>query len=225
MDFIFMLTWEDKTVEDCLDILDSVKNIGLKHIGFKDVGIDQATQLRLVEAIKAANAACYMEVVSTTSEAARESIRSAKALGLDCVLGGQEVEYALDVLSGTNVDYLPFVGTPIGHPTQLDGSPEDIAADCKRMRVAGCTGVDLLAYRATEADPIDLVHAARDALGDGNLIVAGSIDTPEQVRLLAEAGVDAFTVGSAVFDGSFSPAKGSMLSQLKDILASCEALH
>jgi len=37
----------------------------------------------------------------------------------------------------------------------------------------------------------------------------------------AGAGVDAFTVGSAVFDGTFSPAKGSLRSQIRDILAAC----
>ena len=54
---------------------------------------------------------------------------------------------------------------------------------------------------ATEADPMDLIHAARDALS-GELIVAGSVGTPARVRDLAEAGVDAFTIGSAAFDGS-----------------------
>ena len=149
-------------------------------------------------------------------------------MGLDRVLGGQEVAVALDALKGSGAGYYPFPGKPIGHPTRLGGSPEEIAADCRRARTAGCAGVDLLAFRATEADPMDLVRAARGALGDGalgdgGLIVAGSIDSPERIRALAEAGVDGFTIGSAVFDGSFSPTKGSIVSQLKDILAACEA--
>ena len=32
------------------------------------------------------------------------------------------------------------------------------------------------------------------------------------------AGADAFTIGSAVFDGSFSPNKGNIVSQLRDVL-------
>ena len=35
---------------------------------------------------------------------------------------------------------------------------------------------------------------------------------------LAEAGANAFTIGSAAFDGSFSPRKGALASQLGDIL-------
>jgi len=34
--------------------------------------------------------------------------------------------------------------------------------------------------------------------------------------------VDAFTIGSAVFDGSFSPAKGSLRGQILDILEACD---
>ncbi|MFQ5957873.1 MAG: HisA/HisF-related TIM barrel protein, partial [Alphaproteobacteria bacterium] len=81
-------------------------------------------------------------------------------------------------------------------------------------------GVDLLAYRAVDAEPLDLIRAAREALS-GELVVAGSIASPERVREIAEAGVDAFTIGSAAFDGSFSPRKGSLRSQLRDILAAC----
>ena len=95
-----------------------------------------------------------------------------------------------------------------------------VAADCRRFEEMGCAGVDLLAYRATEADPIDLVKAARDAL-QGQLVVAGSIDSPARIHSLAEAGVDAFTIGSAVFNGAFSPRKAATVSQLADVLAAC----
>ena len=34
MDFIFMLTRDDRTVADCIDVLGSVADLGLGHIGF-----------------------------------------------------------------------------------------------------------------------------------------------------------------------------------------------
>ena len=85
----------------------------------------------------------------------------------------------------------------------------------------GCGGVDLLAYRATQANPLDLVRAARAALAGGTLIVAGSVNSRQRIHALAESGVDAFTIGSAVFDGSFSPAKGALRGQILDILDAC----
>ena len=94
-------------------------------------------------------------------------------------------------------------------------------AHCRVFRSKGCAGADLLAYRATESDPLALVSAAKEGLGDGYLIVAGSVSTPAQIADLARAGADAFTIGTAVFDGAFSPRKGAIQSQLNDVLSAC----
>ena len=83
----------------------------------------------------------------------------------------------------------------------------------------GCPGVDLLAYRATEADPIDLIRAARRGLGDkGHLIVAGSIDSPERIKSVAAAGANAFTIGSAVFEDAFAQGLKGVRDQCKAVL-------
>ena len=67
-----------------------------------------------------------------------------------------------------------------------------------------------------------LIPAARAGLGPkGYLIVAGSITSRERIAAVAAAGANAFTIGSAVFDGSYSPRKGSILSQLGDVVADC----
>ena len=79
-------------------------------------------------------------------------------------------------------------------------------------------GVDLLAYRATEEDPLRLIQASRRGLGaKGHLIVAGSIDSTERIRAVADAGADAFTIGSAIFEESFAPG-------VKGIKGQCEAV-
>jgi uncharacterized protein related to proFAR isomerase len=220
MDFIFMFTREDRTVEDCLDVFDIIIQTGVKHLGFKDIGVPRETLVDLADRIKASGGISYMEVVSTTGEACLNSARAAVEIGVDRLLGGTQAEAMLEVLQGSGIAYFPFPGRPTGHPTKLGGTPAQVAADCRRFEALGCAGVDLLAYRATEAEPLELVRAARHALR-GELIVAGSVGNPARVHELAEAGVDAFTVGSAAFDGSFSPRKGSLRSQISDILAAC----
>ena len=220
IDFIFMFTRQDQTVEDCLETLEAIKPAGVRHLGFKDVGVDGETLRELNHRIKAIGATSYMEVVSTTPEACLASARTARAIGVDRLLGGTDAAAILNILDGSGIDYLPFPGRPEGHPTKLGGTPESVARDCSRFGLLGCAGVDLLAYRAIEADPLDLVRAARGAT-DGYLVVAGSVDSPQRIADLAAAGADAFTIGSAAFDGSFSPRKGLLVSQLKDILAAC----
>jgi hypothetical protein len=218
VDFIFMLTRDDQTVEDGVEVLAAIRDIGLRHVGFKDVGVDPRTLGLLAERIRAAGATSYMEVVSTSAEACAGSARTAVEIGVDRLLGGTEVERTLEILRGSRVAYYPFPGRPAGHPTRLGGRPEDVAADCARFARLGCAGVDLLAYRATDADPVELVRAARRAT-PGYLIVAGSVNTAARIQALRAAGADAFTIGSAAFDGSFSPRKGLLRSQLLDILA------
>jgi hypothetical protein len=221
MDFIFMLTRDDRTVEDALEVLDAVRPLGLRHIGFKDVGVAPELLQELNRRIKAQEATSYLEVVSTTPEACLASARAAVRIGVDRLLGGTDADAVLALLEGTGVAYYPFPGAPRGHPTVLGGRPGEIAADCATFMAKGCAGVDLLAYRATEAEPLELVRAARQSLGDGLLIVAGSVDRPVRIRALAEAGADAFTIGSALFNGAFSPRKGALSSQLRDVLAVC----
>ncbi|MFE5486956.1 HisA/HisF-related TIM barrel protein [Streptomyces sp. NPDC056527] len=213
MDFIFMLTRDDRTVTDCLDVLDAVRDLGIAHIGFKDIGVEPATLARLHRQIKDMGATSYLEVVSTTREQALDSVKSAIDLGVDRLMGGTWIDETQALLAGTGIEYLPFAGEPLGHPTSLAGDPARIADDCRRAEAAGCAGVDLLAYRATDADPLDLVRAARAATA-GRLVVAGSITTAAQIQALADAGTDAFTIGSAAFSGSLRPDAGTLRSQL-----------
>lgn len=221
MDFIFMLTRGDRTIDDCLELFESIAPLGLKHVGFKDVGVSPETLKALTAAIRRSGATTYMEVVSETPEACLRSARVARELGIDRLLGGTQVAEIQSILAGANTAYFPFPGRPTGHPTKLGGTPAEVETHCRSYIAAGCTGADLLAYRATEADPLELVRAARRGLGDGHLIVAGSITTRQRIADIAAAGADAFTIGTAVFDGSYSPTKGSILSQLSDVLADC----
>jgi thiamine monophosphate synthase len=221
MDFILMLTRNDRTIEDANGLVDAACDLGVRHIGFKDVGLPRAAMQELVRAIKRRGGVCYLEVVSTTRDAVLRSLEAGRALGADRILGGTDLAAAARIL-GDLSRYFPFPGRPVGHPTRLEGSAALVAEHARAAGAEGCGGVDLLAYRAIEADPLDLVRAARAALTEGTLIVAGSVGSARQIRALAAAGADAFTIGSAVFDGSFSPTKGTFRGQILDILEACD---
>lgn len=224
MDFIFMLTRQDQTVTDCLRLYEQIRPLGLRHVGFKDVGVDTATLKGLTRAIRSDGATCYMEVVSTSPEAALNSTRIAVDLGVDRLLGGTDVDAVMRITAGSQTTYYPFPGFPQGHPTKLGGRPPDIETHCRSFMEKGCSGCDILAYRATEADPIGLVKAARKGLGQGYLIVAGSVASAARIADIAAAGADAFTIGTAIFEGSYAPRMGSTLSQLEAVLKDCETV-
>src|SRR5262249_48688849 len=161
MDFVFMLTRSDQTVPDCLEVLDDIRPLGLTHVGFKDVGVPPDVLAELQRRIKASGATSYMEVVSTSPEACLRSARVARDIRVGRPLGGTQADGGLACLAGSAVRYLPFPGRPFDHPTKLAGTAAQVEADCRRFQAMGCAGVDLLAYRATEAEPLELVRAAR----------------------------------------------------------------
>jgi hypothetical protein len=224
MDFIFMLTRDDQTVEDCLEVYEAVQAVPLRHVGFKDVGVDVDTLRRLHDRIKDDGRTTYMEVVSTSRESCLRSAATGAKIGVDRLMGGTQVSEVLELLRGSATGYFPFPGIPSGHPTKLGGTPARIEADTRAMVEAGCAGVDLLAYRATEADPLDLVRAARRAT-DKPIVVAGSINSPARIRDIRAAGADLFTIGTAALDGSFSPRFGLLANQLRRILEACQAAN
>src|SRR5262245_21132303 len=218
-----MLTRQDRTISDCLAVLDLIQPLKLRHIGFKDVGVDKNTLGQLADRIRKSGATTYMEVVSTSPADALNSARVAVELGIDRLLGGTDVARVQEIAGGSKMEYYPFCGFPSGHPTKLGGRADQIEGHCRKFIEQGCAGTDLLAYRATSADPIDLVKAARRGLGKNYLIVAGSVSTAQQIEALHKAGANAFTIGSAAFDGSYAKNMGSLLSQLAAIEADCAA--
>jgi hypothetical protein len=220
MDFIFMLTQNDLTVENCLDIFDEIADLGIAHVGFKDIGVGPDVLDQLNRRIKAAGATTYLEVVSLSTADAERAAHRAREIGVDCLLGGTDMAAMRAAVSGTKICCFPFVGRPEGHPTKLRGDGARIAEDCRRSDALGCAGVDLLAYRAVDSDPLELVREARAAL-TGRLIVAGSIDSPGRIASLVEIGVDAFTLGTAVFNREFVSGEPSLRGQLAAVLAAC----
>ena len=94
----------------------------------------------------------------------------------------------------------------------LEGSIEEIVESAKALTAReGVHGLDLLAYRSKEDVPA-LIKAVCAAVSKP-VYVAGSIDTPERIAVLKEAGAAGFTIGTAAFDGKY-PAED------KDVLAS-----
>jgi hypothetical protein len=222
MDFVFMLTRNDATVENALDLVEIAHGLRVRHIGFKDVGAGAAMLGRLTAAIRAAGASPWMEVVATSREDELRSIALGRDLGVDRLMGGVHVEDALRLLEGSATRYLPFAGRPSGHPTRLGGSAAEVEAQCRDFAAMGCAGVDILAYRATEAEPLDLVAACRRGFPrQGAVVVAGSVNSAERVAAVRAAGADAFTIGTAAIECAYAPGAGSLAGQLKAVLEDC----
>jgi hypothetical protein len=212
-DFIFMLTRADRTIADAEARLPEVLAAGVRHIGFKDVGLSAPALRRLAEAIRAAGARTYLEVVSHGPDSEAASARMALDLGVDVLMGGARSDIVAPLIAGAPIRYYPFPGQVIGHPSVLTGSLESIVESARRLlSTPGVHGLDLLAYRF-EGDALALIRGVREAAAGKPVVIAGSIDRAERLAAVAASGAAAFTVGTAALDGLF-PAPPSLGQQL-----------
>lgn len=85
--FIFMLTRDDRTVTDAAEHLETALSLGVRHIGFKDVGLPIGALKALNTRIKAKGATSYLEVVSLDRESEIVSAKAAVEIGVDVLLG------------------------------------------------------------------------------------------------------------------------------------------
>jgi hypothetical protein len=145
-DFILMLTENDRTIPDARSRLDEALEGGVRHIGFKDVGLPVAELRALATAIREAGGRSYLEVVSLDAESEMASARAAVDLDVDVLLGGTRAEEVTAITRHHPVRYYPFPGRITGHPSVLEGPESEIvglrarpcgAGTCPRARPSG----------------------------------------------------------------------------------------
>jgi hypothetical protein len=225
INFVFMLTHNDATVPNALEVLEEVRGSSLRYVGFKDIGASAEQLTEVTEAAHDQGLEVMLEVVSTSLEEERRSLEAAVPIGVDWVLGGTHPEVGTEILGGAELRYCPFPGTVVGHPSVLEGTIEDIAYDARRLTTtSGIDGVDLLAYRHATAD-VDALTRAVVAASNGPVIAAGSVAGVDQIKLLACAGAWGFTIGSAIFEGKLpgAPGVGGQVRAVLDAASATES--
>jgi len=205
VEFIFMLTRNDETLADARDVYASVAAAGVRHFGCKDVGLPRAELEALLLDIKDSGHTSYLEVVSESDEGTLTSARAAAEIGPDYLIGGTLIEPVQEIIAGTGIKFFPYVGRVVGHPCLLRGAIEEIADDARLVEAIGVDGVNLLAY-CYDGDVEALVDSVVSATSLP-VIAAGSVDSVERIRALADRGVWGFTIGTAALDGVLLPAK------------------
>ena len=220
-EFLFMVTKNDATVSDCLDVYDEVREADLRWVGFKDIGVPVQTLRELARRIKRDGRNVVLEVVSTNPAAELISVQAGIELGVDLLMGGTQPGAAIPLLQESGIRYFPFPGRIVGHPSVLEGTLESIAESAGYLTSRpGVDGLDLLAYRWQGNVP-KLIRAVVRA-SSGPVVVAGSIVSADQVRVVAEGGAWGFTIGGGVFDRVLVPG-GSLRDQVEWALAAASA--
>ena len=218
-EFILMLTYNDTTVKDALNIFRECKDAPVKHWGFKDVGLPPEEMKAVVREMKTAGKTTYLEVVSLSEEEGLRGARIAVEAGFDVLMGTVFFDSILEYLKAKPIRYYPFPGHIYGHPSILDGSMDEIVAHARFLESQGVQGMDLLSYRYVGDAPQLLQEVVKAT--NVPIVSAGSIESYKRLAEVWQTGAWGFTIGSALFDKKFVP-DGTFL---ENTLAVCEWLE
>jgi imidazole glycerol phosphate synthase subunit HisF len=197
MNFIFMLTHNDTTVPNADKVYESLRGTSLRYVGFKDIGATPTELAVVAEKAHADGLEVFLEVVSASKESELASLEAARDIGVDWVMGGTHAEEGVRILHDSGI-------------AEVANDAEDL------MAMNGVYGLDLLAYRHPEEDPIEMIRQVVGA-SSGPVIVAGSIVTADQIRQVAGAGAWGFTIGGAIFEGRL-PGAPDLAAQISEVL-------
>ena len=217
IEFVFMLTHHDRTVDDPLSAYAEVRGTGLRYVGFKDIGASVAELRDTCVKAQDDGLEVMLEVVSTSRDDELRSVAAAAEIGVDWVLGGTHPADGCRALAGSRARYCPFPGTVTGHPSVLTGEIGQIADSAREITALdGVHGLDLLAYRHATADVAALTRAVV-AASSGPVIAAGSVASVAQIQALEAAGAWGFTIGGAIFESRL-PGGPSVAGQVREVL-------
>ena len=202
-ELIVMLTYNDKTVENALELFNEMKDTPVTHWGFKDVGLPPEDMKKAVDSMNAAGKTTYLEVVSLTEEEGLTGAKLAVECGFDILMGTVFFDSINDYLKDKPVKYYPFPGHVHSHPSILDGTIEEIVQHACDMEAKGVDGMDLLTYRYT-GDAPRLLQEVVKATGVP-MVSAGSIDSYDRIAEVRDTGAWGFTIGTAFFEKKFIP--------------------
>ena len=202
-ELIVMLTHNDQTVPNALELFERARDYPITHWGFKDVGLPPKEMQRVATAMKDAGKITFLEVVSLSEEEGLRGARLAVDLGFDILMGTVFYPSIGDYLNDKPIRYYPFPGHVHSHPSILDGTIDDIVAHACELEIHGVHGLDLLTYRyAGDASGLlsQVVKSTRIPI-----VSAGSIASFERINEVWASGAWGFTIGSAFFDRQFVP--------------------
>lgn len=198
---IVMLTRNDQTVWNAIEVFDGCRDLPVQFWGFKNVGLPVDQMKILVDNIRSAGKTSCLEVVTYTETECLDAARLAVDCRFDYLMGTLFYPAVFEFLKHKPIKYSPFCGKVSGHPSILEGSIEEIIAEGQRLEGIGVDAFDLLAYRHVD-DPEALATAFIKAI-TVPVILAGSVDSFARIDRVKAMGAWGFTIGGAFFDKRF----------------------
>lgn len=216
-ELIVMLTHNDRTVENALEVFERAKHTPAKYWGLKEIGIPEDQIKYLVSKMKDAGKTTFLEVVAYTEDECIEGARIGARCGFDMLMGTMYFDSIKAITDSAHMKYLPFVGKISGRPSILEGTIDEIINEAKNLvKNKGVGGFDLLGYRFTG----DAVNLNKKFVENVKVPVclAGSVDSFKRLDEVKATGAWAFTIGGAFFENKFGDTFAGQIKAVIDYI-------
>ena len=199
---IVMLTHNDKTVLNAYDIFEKCKNSKAKFWGFKEEPIPLEEMKRLYSYMKSMGKTTFLEVIAYDEQNGLQGAQMAVECGVAILMGTVFYDSINNFCKENKLKYMPFVGQVSERPSILEGDIDDMIQEANIYISKGAYGIDLLGYRYTSGNPIELNKKIVEKI-NAPVCIAGSINTYKRLDEIKEANPWSFTIGGAFFENKF----------------------
>lgn len=198
---IVMLTQNDKTVKNAIEIFKQSQSSRALYWGMKEEGIPFEEMKKLYAMMKQAGKKTVLEVVAYSEEECLKGAKIAAECGCDILMGTLFFESVNQFCKEYEIAYMPFIGRVTQRPSVLEGSVKEMVEEAKEYLKKGVFGFDLLGYRYRgNAEQLneELVNQI-----SAPVCIAGSIDSFERLDQIMKISPWGFTIGGAFFEEKF----------------------
>ncbi len=214
-ELVVMLTKNDHTAENALEVFDLCKYANAKCWGAKEEGIPLAQMRKLYDAFRDYGKTSFLEVVAYSEPECVAGAKMAVECGCDVLMGTLFFDSVNEICRDNGIRYMPFIGQVSGRPSILEGTAEEMIRQARECVEKGAAGVDLLGYRHCDGYAL-----SKEVVGNCGVPVclAGSIDNFTRLDQVMEIKPAYFTIGGAFFDKKFGVGFDRQINRVQDYL-------
>lgn len=212
---IAMLTHNDVTTRDALELFLGAKDAPCSYWGFKDVGISEEEMRRLAGAMRENGKTVFMESLAYSEKDTMSSLETAAKCGVEYVLGGTYYKSAAQFASDRGIRILPFIG--LRNAGKLYGDMDELVACARERANHDVFGINISAYRY-DGDCDTLIRRVVAAV-DKPVSIAGSVNSYERLAAVKGTGCWAFTIGGAFYENRFGTGFAEQIAAVSRFLS------
>lgn len=198
---VVMLTYNDKTVSNAVEIFEQCRNSKAEFWGFKEAPLPIDEMKKLFNYMKECGKTTFLEVVEYTEEKCLAGANIAVECGVDYLMGTMYFDSINELCKKNGIKYMPFVGKIKERPSILEGSIDEMIEEANRLIEKGVFGFDLLGYRYV-GDALELNRRFISEV-KAPVCLAGSVNSVQRLDEIKSVTPWSFTIGSAFFDKCF----------------------